>query len=171
MKGVIVKRTDKKSRGVFAAKNFKKGEFILYVKGKIINRAEIIASSRYINDHAGMIGKNKYIVMGYPEKYINHSCTPNIFEKNRKIFAMKNIKNGEELFYDYSICCVDNWRMKCKCGSKNCRGVIIGNFFKLPYALQIKYLPYLDDWFKREFKAECKNLQKAYKKYNGETRI
>lgn len=167
MKSIIVKKIGKRSRGVFAAKNFKKGGFILSIKGKIITKAEMLDSSRYIQDHLGTLGKNKYIIMGYPEKYINHSCSPNIFERNKKIFAMKDIKKGEELCYDYSICSIDDWRMRCRCRSKNCRGIVRGNFFKISQKLQIKYFQYLDDWFLRDFKKECKNLQKACEEKHG----
>ena len=155
---LIVKNLKKKRRAVFAAKNFKKGDFLHQISGRVISRDAMLASSRYLSDHMGTLGKNKYIIMGYPERYINHSCNPNIYEINLKIYAMKNIRKCEEITYDYSICSIDDWKMKCKCKHKNCRKIVKGNFFELPKRLQIKYLPYLDDWFKKEFKNEIENL-------------
>ena len=150
---VIVKKTGNRGRGVFAAKALRKGELILSIKGKVISTEEMLAASKYHLDHMGAIGKDLCMIFGYPEKYINHSCSPNVFEIGRKLFAMRSIKKGEELFYDYAISDVDDeWKMRCKCGSRNCRGVINGHFFQLPLNIQVKYYPYLDSCFKKEFK-------------------
>lgn len=48
---------------------------------------------------------------------------------------------------------------ECHCGSKNCRKIYQGNFFKLSIDLQIKYLPYLDNWFIDEHKLETEKLK------------
>ena len=73
---------------------------------------------------------------------------------------MKDIRKGQEIFFDYSISAIPighpihgsnfSWKMKCQCKSKNCRKIVEGDFFKLPKELQIKYLPYLDSWFKNK---------------------
>ncbi len=163
MQNVTVKKTNKKNGGVFAAKDFKKGEIILYIKGRVVSKPELFAMSDYFNNHSGTIGKDKYLIFGYPEKYINHSCSPNVFEYKRKVIAIRNIGKGEEISFDYSICSIDDWRMRCHCGSKNCRKIVRGDFFKLPKELQIKYLPYLDGWFKEEFKKELGQLSVTLK--------
>ncbi len=171
MQNIVVNKVNKKNRGVFATKNFKKGELILSIKGKIISKSKLFASSRYLNDHSGTIGKDKYLIFGYPEKYINHSCDPNVYEYKRKVIAMRDIKNGDEITFDYSICSIDEWRMNCHCNSKNCRRVIRGNFFKLPLKLQVKYFQYLDEWFKKEFKKELKDFKsnQAYYQISNKT--
>ena len=158
MQNVIVKKINKNNRGVFADKDFKKGEIILYIKGKVISKSKLFALSGYFNDHSGTIGKDKYLIFGYPEKYINHSCSPNVFEYKRKVIAIRDIRRWEEVNFDYSICSIDDWKMRCRCGSKNCRKIVRGNFFKLSKRLQIKYIPYLDEWFKVEFKKELNQL-------------
>ena len=161
----IVKKTGSRGRGVFAAKALRKREFILSLKGKVISSEEMLAASRYHLDHMGAIGKDLCMIFGYPEKYINHSCDPNVFERQRKLFAMRSIKKGEELFYDYAISDVDDeWKMRCKCGSKNCRGFINGHFFQLPLNFQVKYYPYLDSWFKKEFREQLKPIQRLRSK-------
>src|SRR3989344_5110311 len=160
---VIVKKTGNRGRGVFAAKSLRKGELILSIKGKVISSEEMLAASKYHLDHMGAIGKDLCMIFVYPEKYINHSCDPNVFERQRKLFAMRNIKKGEELFYDYAISDVDDeWKMICKCGSRNCRKVINGHFFQLPLNLQVRYYPYLDSWFKKEYRKECLALQRLW---------
>ncbi|MBI2134393.1 SET domain-containing protein-lysine N-methyltransferase [Candidatus Woesearchaeota archaeon] len=160
---IIVKKTGNRGRGVFAARALRKGEFILSLKGKVISTEEMLAASKYHLDHMGAIGKDLCMIFGYPEKYINHSCSPNVFERNRELFAMKTIKKGEELFYDYAISDVDDqWSMRCKCGSRNCRKVINGHFFQLPLNIKVKYYPYLDDWFKKEFRHELKPIKRLW---------
>jgi hypothetical protein len=97
-----------------------------------------------------------------PEKYINHSCNPNSYTKTikgvRKVFAMENIKKGEEITYDYSINGYNDGTFQCNCGSENCRKRYQGNFFKLPKKIQLKYLTYLDGWFVKEHKREVDKL-------------
>lgn len=67
------------------------------------------------------------------EWYFNHSCNGNLgFDKNGDFIAIRNIKNGEELSYDYGIIESNpNYKMPCKCKEKNCRKVITGNDWKL----------------------------------------
>ena len=62
-------------------------------------------------------------------KYINHSCNPNceteIIDNEIWIIALKNIKKGEELFYNYGYDIEDYEDHPCKCGSDNCVGYIV----------------------------------------------
>lgn len=101
--------------------------------------------------------------MQAPEKYINHSCDPNVFVKSengaRKVYAMRDIPQGEEIAYDYSINGDNDGMFECHCGSKHCRKIYQGNFFKLPKTLQRKYLPYLDDWFVKKHNFEIRELR------------
>lgn len=64
--------------------------------------------------------------------HINHSCNPNIgFNSKADFVAMRNIKKGEELTWDYGFGESNpNFRMVCKCGTKKCRKLITGNDWK-----------------------------------------
>ena len=155
---VYVQRIGRKGYGVFAKRAFRKGETILPVKGAVISEEEANTCSRYQQDHMYTVGKNKYIIAQYPDKYINHSCSPNTFEKNRKLLAMKAIKKDEELCFHYSLNVLEDFTMKCRCNHKTCRGKIIGTFFRLSKKEQKKYAHYLDDWFKKEFREKLKHL-------------
>ncbi len=57
-------------------------------------------------------------------KYINHSCAPNceIDIKNKRvfIFALKNIKAGDELTYDYDTEYFDAYIKPKGCKCKKC---------------------------------------------------
>jgi hypothetical protein len=75
------------------------------------------------------------------EDYVNHSCDGNAwYEGDDLLVAMRDIKKGEEIYYDYAL--TENHPdfafPKCLCGKANCRGRITGNDWKLP-ELQVKY--------------------------------
>jgi hypothetical protein len=57
--------------------------------------------------------------------FVNHSCQPNCetdeIDGHVYIFAIRNIKPGEELTYDYWLYDGDD-DAPCYCGSKKCRG-------------------------------------------------
>lgn len=62
-------------------------------------------------------------------RLINHSCEPNceaITEEHQIfIYALKEIKEGEELFFDYGFDLESYEDHPCLCGSKNCIGYIV----------------------------------------------
>jgi len=89
--------------------------------------------------------------MGIPERFVNHSCNPNTYHKEKKDIAIRNIKKGEEITSDYSVNGINNWKIKCLCKSKNCRKIVYGDFFKLPKKIQKQKRKYLEKWFKEKF--------------------
>jgi len=80
----------------------------------------------------------KYDIDGYPKyntaRYINHSCDPNceihIIQGRIWIVAMRGIKKGEELTYDYGYEFEDFEDHECKCGAENCVGYIVAEEFR-----------------------------------------
>lgn len=66
------------------------------------------------------------------EWYFNHSCDGNVgFNRKGDFVAIRNIKKGKELTYDYGLAESNpRFRMRCKCGSRKCRKVITGNDWK-----------------------------------------
>ncbi len=127
-------------KGVFAKRLIKKGEKILKFTGRIVNAGQINKEKSRRGDPL-QISDNKYIDLEEPGILANHSCNPNVGIKNDKILiALKNIKKGEEIRYDYSLTMdKSEWVMKCKCYQKNCRK-IVKDFKYLPKQLQKKYL-------------------------------
>lgn len=162
MSNLIVRKISGNGKGAFALKDFKKGDLITRSVGKIISIDEALKMSSYSLNHMSAVSKGKFILMKTPAKYINHSCNPNVYETEKKIIAARKIKKGEELTFDYSlngVTGIDDWKMRCRCKSKKCRKMIHGEFFRLPKELQKKYVPYLDSWFRKEFKEELKKLE------------
>lgn len=67
--------------------------------------------------------------------YFNHSCNGNLgFDKAGDFIAIKDIKKGEEMTYDYGLLETNPKFLieKCVCRDKNCRKKITGNDWKSP---------------------------------------
>ncbi len=62
-------------------------------------------------------------------KYINHSCHPNceahLIHGHIWIVALRDVKKGEELSYNYGYGFDDYHEHECRCGSHNCVGYIL----------------------------------------------
>lgn len=92
--------------GLFAGEDIKKGEMIVEYIGNILNKEE--ADKKVSSQYLFEITRNKTID-GTPRwntaRYANHSCDGNAESdvKKGRVFmsAIKNIKEGEEITYDY----------------------------------------------------------------------
>jgi len=139
-------------RGIFAKKPIKRNEIIVVSGGYIIDEKEykklLKKDFPTVKHYAMRVAKNFYLVSdkkGKLEKvdFFNHSCNPNAGMKGQILtIAMKDIKPGEEITYDYAMTDSDpDDYFKCNCGAKNCRKIITGNDWKKP-SLQKKYRGY-----------------------------
>jgi len=130
-------------RGVFAVAPIKKGTRILEYLGDRVSHD--VADKRY-EDHDEndnhtflfIVDKNTVIdaaIGGNDARFVNHQCSGNCESAiaNRRVFidAVRDIKPGEELGYDYEI-----GRDKddppnvdeiyaCRCGTPKCRGTML----------------------------------------------
>jgi hypothetical protein len=163
MKNVIVKESMIQGKGVFAAKRFHKGEEILEINDSHVVEDEATLTAEDWEYNADFYD-GKIVIMQEPERCINHSCDPNSYVKTinsiRKLYAMKDIVEEDEITYDCTINGDNEGTFPCKCGSKRCRKIYNGNYFKLQIELQIEYLPYLEDWFIRRYKDKIDVLKK-----------
>ena len=111
-------------------------EEVLEYKGKIISVKQSENDPKFDNGKAIYLFNlnKKYDLDGNfkfnTARLINHSCDPNceVFGTGLKIwvYAMKNIKKGEELSYDYGFSFDEDYiNYPCKCKSKECVGYII----------------------------------------------
>ena len=138
---VRVKRSPVHGRGVFAAKAFRKGERIIEYAGRRISWSSVPDELEDPRMYYFGIGDGSVVidpsVGGNEAQFINHSCDPNceIRETRGRIFihALRNIRPGEELSYDYHLeTDPDVPRTKeiedecpCDCGSSKCRGTLL----------------------------------------------
>ena len=136
MKLYKVKKSNIDNRGLYAAERIKAGTKIIYYKGKIITKKETERNPKYDNDKAIYLFNlnSRYDLDGdfsyNTARLINHSCNPNceVAGKGLKlwIFALRDIKKGEELSYDYGFGFDENYKdFICKCRSNNCCGYIV----------------------------------------------
>jgi uncharacterized protein len=126
--------------GVFANRDIQAGDVILEIEGPLIDFAE--TKRRGPREcMAIQIGRDCYIDTQPPGVLVNHSCKPNSGIKgDRYLVALRVIRKGEEIFYDYSTTIEEqSFTMRCLCGEPGCRG-IIGDFSKLPIAVQERYI-------------------------------
>lgn len=141
----LVRRKSKIHRhGVFAKRDFRKGEFILEFRGKIYSRKDNPRGFNAKVNHYMQVGPDAYIgPVQTVDNYVNHSCNPNArikIESAPGLFAIRKIKKGEEITFDYSTTMIEeDWEIRCNCGSKVCRGKI-QDFRYLPKAFQKKYI-------------------------------
>lgn len=126
--------------GVFAARRFLPREEILRFQGPEIDLSIVLTKGDHASDPL-QIGIDRYLDLEPPGKLVNHSCKPNAgISQNNTLIAIKEISQGEEIFYDYSTTMGDGgWTMDCLCGEQNCRGTIT-DFRHLPPPLQKSYL-------------------------------
>lgn len=121
-KDIFVKKSKINKKGVFAARDFKKGEVVLKWNPKTLKQSEIEKIKDNQKQYLRKVDRNKYFLMQPPERFVNHSCEANTQVKNSCDVAIRNIKKGEEITSDYGK--GGSVSFECKCGSKNCRGMI-----------------------------------------------
>lgn len=114
-------------KGLFATNSIPKGSIITNISGSAMQFDEA-ASLGDKESYPFQVGLSDYIAPNLNTiwQYINHCCEPNCgVNENFEIVAIRNIKNGEELFYDYSTTMLEkHWTMKCMCNAPNCRHII-----------------------------------------------
>ncbi|MCH9031105.1 MAG: SET domain-containing protein-lysine N-methyltransferase [candidate division Zixibacteria bacterium] len=130
-------------RGIFATEQIRKGRRLIEYVGEIIDREEEVR--RYDEDkmdrhHTFLFEVEHDITIdgavgGNSSRFINHSCDPNCEAVNEDgrifIWALKSIKPGEELTYDYAYGADGRITKRlmekyvCYCGTENCRGTIL----------------------------------------------
>lgn len=140
MNNVAIIESPIQGKGVFAEKSFQTGEIILDIDDTHVVKDPAKLTKKQNEFDCDYLANGTVILMQAPEKYINHSCEPSSYVKTingiRKVLAMHDINKGEEITYDYTINGDNEGTFECKCGSKNCRRIYNGNFFKLPKEIQ-----------------------------------
>lgn len=128
-------------KGLFAIKDIEPGTVLCKVSGneRKLNFYETTLLKEK-ESHALQIDFDRYLLCEPPFLYSNHSCNPNCGVNSKlELFALKKIRAGEELFWDYSTSMLErNWTMQCACGEKKCRKLIF-DFDLLPTELQVYY--------------------------------
>ena len=136
MKLYKIKKSNIDNRGLYANQDIKDGTKIIEYKGKIVTKKKVEEDSKFDNDKAiYLFNLNKRYDLDGDFKYntarlINHSCNPNceVAGVGLKVwvYAIRDIKKGEELSYDYGFGFDEYYKdFPCRCGAKNCVGYIV----------------------------------------------
>jgi len=139
----LVRRSRIHGNGVYAARDIPKGTRIVEYLGERISHAQ--ADARYEekgqdDGHTFLFVVSSKVVIdagvnGNDARFINHSCDPNcetVIEGGRVfIEALRDIRKGEELGYEYGL----TWESTddpdelanyaCRCGAAQCRGSML----------------------------------------------
>jgi hypothetical protein len=98
----------------------------------------------------------KVVLLGFPDRHINHSCDPNAYLAYEHaccyLVARRAIFAKDEISCDYDLNITDGTAWPCHCGAPRCRGQTVGDFFRLPVEVQREYRPLLADWFVKRYR-------------------
>ena len=140
----VVRKSPIHGRGVFALQPIPKGTRLMEYTGERISHEE--ADDRYGEEHEHSPHTMLFAVddetvidathHGSSARYINHSCGPNCeaIDEDGRIYieALRDIRPGEELTYDYNLVLEERHTPAlkrahpCYCGARRCRGTLLG---------------------------------------------
>nr|XP_031861777.1 uncharacterized protein CI109_002606 [Kwoniella shandongensis]KAA5528849.1 hypothetical protein CI109_002606 [Kwoniella shandongensis] len=148
--GYKVVYTGSRGFGIILTEDLKEGEFVMDYRGEVISMDTFM--ERIHDEYKSQ--KNFYALeydqdevidagmKGNDARFINHGCAPNLEVRKYQslgdgweeyevgMWALRDIKKGEELFYDYNFesfgvaAQSDELRTKCCCGAPNCVGFL-----------------------------------------------
>ena len=140
---IQVRRSGVHGKGVFAVAALAPQETVIEYKGEVITWKEALRRHPHdpkdpnhtfyfhIDDKHVIDAK----VGGNAARWINHACQPNCEadEVGGRVFikALRSIRPGEELFYDYGLSIDERYTPKlkkqfeCRCGTRKCRGTLL----------------------------------------------
>lgn len=137
---VRVGRSPLHGRGLFAKRDFAKGDRIMEYGGEKVPKkeGERRTEAQWARGRVYTFELNKrWDLDGSPRwntaRLANYSCDPNAESENEGgrhiwIVAKRPIREGEEVTYDYNFSFVDPPPV-CRCGSPKCRGYIVGEAY------------------------------------------
>jgi SET domain-containing protein len=127
-------------RGVYATRAIRKGTRIIEYTGKRVSWESVPENLDDPRTFLFGLDNGKDVINaeigGNESRWINHSCDPNceaIEDENDRVFiyAMRHIRAGEELSYDYAleidepITKQSKKESACHCGASKCRGTML----------------------------------------------
>jgi len=133
-------------KGIFAQKDFTRGETIIHEKGFMLD---------FQTGHTLQTSHTEHLDVGLPARNLNHSCEPNVGIRSNpvtawpRIVAFRDIRRSEELTLDYAMAEYRHyersdpgkgirWEFACACNTLSCRGRM-GYYSELPQALRDRY--------------------------------
>ena len=122
--------------GGFARVDIPAGTRVIEYVGEIISKQESLERCERSNEYIFAIDEEHDLdgnVEWNPARFLNHSCEPNceaqFLEGRIWIVAIRDIRVGEELTFNYSYDLEDYREHPCGCGAKTCVGYIVAEEF------------------------------------------
>lgn len=138
----IIKRSSVHGRGLYAARDIRKGEHAVEYVGDKITKAESERRSTLILERSRITGEGAVYIFILNKTHdidgsvdwndarlVNHSCDPNceaqIIRGKIWYIALRDIPEGTELSVNYGFD-FENWQdHPCRCGARKCVGFIV----------------------------------------------
>lgn len=153
--------------GVICKKLISKGEIVCVYGGVAIPKRDIEAYRKNMG-HAGIQVNDSFFLCPTSRDELkktgifNHSCSPNCgFRDTITLIALRDIKAGEELTFDYAFCESAHMNFTCNCKTKHCRKTITDQDWKNK-DLQKKYVQYFSPYLQN--KIQNQKVNKKQKK-------
>lgn len=122
---VEVRDAGSKGKGVFALRDFARGEFIFRRRhGRVVRNEDIPTLAPEDVMHLCELSWDTCAVLLPPGCYLNHSCDPNAMRSGVNVFAWREIHAGDEITIEYRLNATGGDRWECDCGSVSCLGYV-----------------------------------------------
>jgi hypothetical protein len=139
---LVAKRSHIHGWGLFTKLDLPKDSMVVEYQGEIVRQAVAdVREKEYEISGEGScymfrLDRERIVdatMIGCMARFMNHCCQPNAYakvisietelgqEKKIMIFALRDIKAGEEITYDYKFP-VEDGSLRCTCGAPNCIG-------------------------------------------------
>jgi len=131
--GLVIRSSSIHAAGCYTTKAIKKGKRVCEYDGPRFTKEE--ADERYKDRHVTYLfscGESEMVIDGFGiAMFINHCCDPNCEteEVDGRVYisAVRDIKAGEELTYEYHLHDSDDAEGDCYCGAAKCRGTMFSD--------------------------------------------
>ncbi|GAX79438.1 hypothetical protein CEUSTIGMA_g6879.t1 [Chlamydomonas eustigma] len=136
-----VKTAGSRGWGLFACENVAKGSYVCTYVGEVVSGKEAVRRrEKYVSkgvQHFYMMSLSNgeevdATVMGGKARFANHSCDPNCATQKWNVdgetlvglFALRDIRKGEEITYNYQFTWFGAAATQCQCGAASCTGIM-----------------------------------------------
>ena len=118
--------------GGFARVDIPAGTRVIEYVGEIISKQESLERCERSNEYIFAIDEERDLdgnVEWNPARFLNHSCEPNcearLIDGRIWLVAIRDLRAGEELTFNYSYDLTDYREHPCHCGANKCVGYIV----------------------------------------------
>ncbi len=133
---VLIKGSAIDGMGGFARADISAGERVIEYVGRKIDKKESLRQCELENPCIFHLDEEHDLdgnVEWNPARFLNHSCSPNSEAQSEDgtiwIVALRDIKAGEEITFNYNYDLEDYKEHPCRCGAANCVGYILAEEF------------------------------------------